>query len=338
MVNKNILKKVSLISFCFTITVFNSQQKDSIKKVTLKPNTSKIIKKEAAERFPKTRLLNIEYNQLSPYNYSSNYKETPLPEGKVKNVSQISVSSNVNIIKKKKWSFSTILNYRYINTTADASDIFSDNKNLTRQKEDFHYFSGSASLGYYSKLFGKTMIYSGTATVDASDKDFGRLRGFLTATMVLKATPETKMTVGIIGLVDPNAIVPAFMTFSYEHQFNNGWIFDAIIPKWVYIRKEVSDQGRLSFGTELGGTLFYVYNNDKAYTFSQMDINSGFLYEQTLGNSFILSAKTGVCYSPSSRLMEKDAEFSDYIFDTKPKPSFYFNVGVSFNPFKKSKQ
>lgn len=332
------LKNVSMVSvFCSAGNFLNAQQIDTIKTVNVQQNTSQIVKREIAEKFPKTRLLNIEFNQMAPYNYNSKYLGEDLGEKKIKNVSQVNISSNINIIKQKKWSLSTILNYQYINTKTEASDIFKNTYNFQETQQDFHYFSTSVNAGYYSKLFGKTMIYSGTATVDASDKNVERLRGLVTATMVLKATPKTTMTIGLVGLIDPNAIVPAFLSFSYEHKFNQGWTLDVILPKYVYIRKNLSENSRLSFGNELGGTLFYIYNQDKAYTFNQLDLNSGFLYEQHLGNSFILSAKTGMRYSPSSRLMEKNADYKDFILDSKVKPAFYFNLGISFNPFKKSK-
>lgn len=330
-------RNYSLATVLLTVVLFNAQQVDSIKIVELKQNTAQIVKREVAEKFPRTRLLNIEFNQLAPYNYTSKYLGEDLGEGKIKNVSQINISSNINIIKQKKWSVSTILNYQYINMKAEASDIFTDPTHFQDTQQDFHYFSTSINTGYYSKLFGKTMIYSGTATVDASDKNLERLRGLITATMVLKATPKTTMTIGLVGLIDPNAIVPSFLTFSYEHKFNQGWTLDVILPKYVYVRKNLSENSRLSLGTDLGGTLFYLYNQDKAYTFNQLDLNSGFLYEQHLGNSFIFSAKTGVRYSPSSRVMKKNADYKDFILDSKSKPAFYFNVGVSFNPFKKSK-
>lgn len=331
--------KISIYSSCVlffaSMQYYEAQETDTMT-VAEKPQTiAQVVKREVAEKFPRTRLINIEFGQMAPYNFTSNHKGGEEYDGKVKNVSQVNISSNINIIKSKRWSVSALLNYQYINAKGDAPNIFSESNTIVEKQEDFNYFSTSANIGYYSKLFGKTMIYSGTATVDASDKGVERLRGLLTATMVLKANERTKMTVGIIGLLDPNAIVPSFMSFSYEHKFNKGWTLDVILPRYVYVRKDISENSRLSFGSELGGTLFYLYNQDRAYTFNQMDINSGFLYEQVLGKSFILSAKTGMRYSPSSRIMDKNADFNDYIYRAKPQPGFYFNIGLSYNPFNK---
>jgi len=35
--------------------------------------------------------------------------------------------------------------------------------------------------------------------------------------------------------------------------------------------------------------------------------------------------------------MDKNKSVNDYIFSTTPGPSFYFNTGISFNPFGKKK-
>lgn len=63
------------------------------------------------------------------------------------------------------------LNYNYVSATTDAIDPF-DIKQIIDQTEDFHYHSTSLNVSYYSKLFNKTTIYSGTATVDGSNKNF----------------------------------------------------------------------------------------------------------------------------------------------------------------------
>ncbi|UZT99057.1 DUF6268 family outer membrane beta-barrel protein [Chryseobacterium fluminis] len=330
--SKSAVLKILILSFPILFPEFYmGQEKDSINSDT--PTVSQKVEEAVSNKFPMARLINVEYTQSMPYNFSSKYLQGILPEGKVNNLSSVKISSNINIIRKKDWSMGATLNYNYLSATVDAINPF-DVKQIIDQAEDFHYHATSLNASYYSKLFNKTMIYSGVATVDGSNKNFERVRGVVTATMVLKATADTKMTIGMVGLIDPNAIVPAFLSFSYEHHFSNGIVIDAILPKWMYVRKNISHLGRLSVGTELGGTMFYLYNNDRAYTFSQLDLNSGLLYEHRLGNSFIASLKTGVRLSPSSRVMDKQASFKDYVLDSKPDPSFYFNVGISFNPFK----
>ena len=160
----------------------------------------------------------------------------------------------------------------------------------------------------------------------------------LTASLVLKATADTKMTVGLAMIIDPSSQVPAMPIFTYEHRFNNGWVADIILPKKVVMRKDVFKNGRLSLGTEMDGTNFYLYPDGKRYEFRQLEINSGAMYEHKLGNNLIGTLKAGLRATPSSRIFAKEDSFKDYIFDMNAKPSFYFNVGISYNPFGKPRQ
>jgi hypothetical protein len=83
-------------------------------------------------------------------------------------------------------------------------------------------------------------------------------------------------------------------------------------------------------------TSFYLYNIDgtsQKYEYRQLDINSGFVYEHVIANYFLVTAKTGIRLTPSGRIFEKEKSFGDPVFETKPDPAFYFNIGLSFNPF-----
>jgi len=89
-------------------------------------------------------------------------------------------------------------------------------------------------------------------------------------------------------------------------------------------------------GSNLDGAQFYLYNLDgskQTYEYRQLDINSGLVYEQGIGKYFVLTAKTGLKMIASGRILRKQDTFKNYIFEFKPDPTFYFNIGVSFNPF-----
>ncbi|MDH6254235.1 hypothetical protein M2347_003962 [Chryseobacterium sp. H1D6B] len=317
----NLLKKTALTSSVLTITAIgHAQNRDSI--------PHKVIA-FAADKFPLARDFNVEYTQVSPYKFSSQLHDTELPENKVKNFSQVKVSSTINFIKRKKWILGTTLNYRYTSVNTENPMSLSATGN---QKSSFHYHSETLNFVYFSRLFNKTMIYSANASVDGSDQHFERLRGMATATMVLKANAQTKIAVGLVGIIDPSSQVPVIPTFTYEHKFNNGWTADIILPQKVLLRKDVFTNGRISLGSEMNTTSFYMYSVDKTYEFRQLEINSGAIYEHKFGG-FIGTLKTGVRAVPNSRIFEKTESFKDYIFEAKPKPSLYVNIGVSYNPF-----
>ena len=281
------------------------------------------------DKFPQTRDLNVEFTQLTPYKFSPELYDADLPENKIKNYQQVKANANVYFIKNRKWMLSTSLNYRFTHLESE------NEMPLFNNEQNFHYHSEALSLTRFSKLFNKIAIYSATASVDGSEQHFERIRGMLTASLVLKASADTKMTVGLAMIIDPSSQVPAMPIFTYEHRFNNGWVADIILPKKVVMRKDVFKNGRLSLGTEMDGTNFYLYPDGKRYEFRQLEINSGAMYEHKLGNNLIGTLKAGLRATPSSRIFAKEDSFKDYIFDMNAKPSFYFNVGISYNPFGK---
>ncbi|NRF37519.1 hypothetical protein [Pedobacter foliorum] len=325
---------VTLSMLTLAISGF-SQTQDTIPKGKRDSlNFPKRVATFAADKFAITRPLNIEFTQSAPFNFKSEKDGNRLPESRINRFQQVKVSANINLIKRKTWLFGTTLGYRLTSTDAEigqtgASNIASSN--------DFHYLFSSLNLTYFSSLFGKRMVYSSSVIVDGSDKHFERVKGIFTGTMVLKANQRTKMTAGLLISIDPSAPTPFVPTFSYEHKFKNGLIADIVLPRSVYLRKFVfNHNGRISFGSELDRTAFYLYRLDgtnQKYEYGQMDINSGLTYEHAIGRHFMLTAKSGMKYTPSGRIFKKEDSFTDPVYKVTPDPTFYFNIGISFNPF-----
>ena len=316
--------KKNLITFALipVATMVPAQKKDSI------PNR---VIAFVTDKFPQARDLNVEFTQVTPYKFSPELYGNDLPENKIKSFQQVKANANVYFIKSKKWLLSSSLNYRY--TSIKTENQISDYP----QEKNFHYHSEALNASYYSRLFNKIVIYSASVSVDGSEQHFERIRGLLTGAIILKANQKTKMTLGAAIFIDPTTQVPALPIFTYEHTFNNGWVADIILPRKILARKNVFSNGRISFGTEMDNTSFYIYRNDKRYEYRQLDINSGAIYEHHLGGNFIGTLKTGIRATPNARIFEKQESFKDYIFEAKYKPSFYFNVGISYNPFGKQK-
>ena len=304
-----------------------SQTQDSV---------SKKVVAYVADKFPVARTFNVEFAQSVPYNFSSALRGTTLPDSRFSNWTQVKASANINFIQTRNWILGTTFMYRYTSLTAALDEPVSGLPSTA--KENFQYHNTALSLTRISKLFNKTTFYTGSVSIDGSEKQFERVRGLFAATMLLKATAQTKMSVGFFLSIDPSSQIPILPTFSYEHHFNNGMFVDITLPRNIMLRKEVFGNGRISFGTEMDRTGFYLYNLDntgKTYEFQQLDINNGLTYEHRLWNYFILTAKSGVRISPNARIFDRNKTVSDYIYQAKPDPSFYFNIGLSFNPFAK---
>lgn len=303
--------------------VVYAQKKDSIPQKVMAFVTDK---------FPQTRDFNVEFTQTTPYKYTSALRGTDLPDNKIKNFQQVKANANIYFIKNRKWMFSTSLNYRFTGMNIE-SPVFDESSS----KENFHYHSETFNVMHFSKLFNKIAIYSANVSVDGSDQHFERIRGMLTGSIVLKANAKTKITLGAAVIIDPSAQIPAVPIFTYEHKFNSGWVADIILPQKVMMRKDIFSNGRISLGTEMDNTSFYIYRSNKTYEYRELNINAGAMYEHNLGGNFIGTLKTGLRMTPNARVFEKQESFKDYIFKAKYDPSFYFNIGISYNPFGKPK-
>lgn len=288
----------------------------------------------AADKFAIARPLNIEFTYAAPYSYTSDREGKSFQGGKVTGFSQMKVSSNINFVKKKSWTLGATLGYRYTVAGADIFDPFTGGAKSV--DNDFHYLFSSVNFSYFSTLFNKRVIYASSLLVDGSDKHIERVKGLITGTMILKANQRTKMMAGILVNIDPSAQTPLLPTFSYEHKFNNGFVADIILPKSLYLRKYLHPNARISLGSEIDRTSFYLYNidgTDQRYEYRQLDINSGLTFEQVIVRQFVFTLKTGMRLTTSGRLFRKEDSFGDPVFETRPDPAYYINVGISFNPF-----
>jgi hypothetical protein len=304
-----------------------AQQRDSL--------TTKVIA-AVAGKFANARALNFEFSGAGPYNFSSELQGKAISSGRVTNWSQIRVSATVNFIQTRKWILGANFAYRCTSVTATLDEPVAGMKSSL--EGDVQYHTSSLNLTRIAEVFGKTTIISGSVSIDGSEKQFERTKGLFTTTMLLKANGKNRLGVGFMINIDPSAQLPALPIFLLEHHFNNGLIADITLPRNIHIRKHVLKYGRISIGTELDRTGFYLYNLDnsgRTFEYNQVDVNSGLTYEHLVFNYFIVTMKGGMRASLSPRIFDRNKSYGDPIFQTKPDPSAFFNLGFSFNPFAK---
>jgi hypothetical protein len=314
---------------CFSQTIDSIPKRDSL--------PGKAIA-QVTDRFPSTRMLLLEYSQLAPYRYTAN-PSNALSKNKVSNQSMVKATVNLSFVRKQKWMLGATINYRYLAATAETVGIPAANTGTT--KEGFHYQNTSINALYFSKLFGKMAIYSGSLIVDGSDQYFERLKGRLSATLLLKANAQTKIMAGVAVTIDPSTQIPVLPIFSYEHRFANGLRADILLPQRIMVKKDVFRNGRLSLGAEMGQNSFYLYHSDSTsqkYEFRQTELNSGFTYEQLIGKSMSTFIKTGMKTSLNARKFLKSEAVNDYVLEAKPNATFYVTAGLSINPFSKPRK
>ena len=313
----------------------NAQQKSD----TLQKRTALEVK----EKFPRARILNIEYGQSLSRDFDSELLEQKFQEGKIKAQQEISVSANIPIYRTRKWSLTGSANYQYNqfefeNIDQTTPTIFEQNG-----KEEFHNLSGALSSTYFSTLFKIPVIYNASIIVDGNEKDAERLKGMLGLSLIIKRTERTTMTLGAIAFIDPTSQIPFFPTFSVNHKFKNSpWEVDFILPQRLLFRRFVGENGRFSIGSTFGATGFYVNvdspNFANVYQYSQLEVKSGVMYEHRFSDYLIGTFQGGFQNFISNRLTQKGEFNKDFIYKNTQNGTGYFKVGISVDPFAKKKK
>lgn len=300
----------------------------------------KTVVKEVTDKFPTTRIFDVQYEQVGPTNYNSELFGNHFERGRIESHNRLKASFNMPFLTNKSKRFVLTGSLRYKYETYEFDDIYNTNSTeaYTKPKEEIHYFAGALSATYVSTLFHKPIIYNATATVDGNEDNIQRVKGFATASIVLKRTANTTVTVGVLGMIDPSSIIPIAPLFTYNHKFENSkWDVDFIMPQRLLFRRELLENGRLSLGTELNTENFYLnlnrLNLKGVYELNQLDLRSGITYEYRFAPQLIGSFKAGIDNVLSVRVTEKGERTSKYIYDHKEDAQGYFRIGISYNPF-----
>lgn len=325
--------KTKIICIVFVCTSFKIAAQD-------KAAPMKKVASFVTEKFPTTRIFDVQYEQLGPTNFNSKLLGNRFETGRIENQSRFKAAFNMPFFasKSKKFVLTSSLRYKY--EAYDFGEIYNYNSDVTyrKEKQEIHYFAAALSATYMSTLFSKPIIYNATATVDGNEKNVQRLKGFVSASLVLKRTENTTMTIGLLGLLDPSSIVPIAPLFTYNHKFENSkWDVDFILPQRLLLRRELLENGRLSLGTELNTENFYInvdgLEKKGVYELNQLELRSGVTYEYQFAPKLYGLFKAGVNNVLSMRVTERGERTSNYIYDQKQDAQGYFRFGISYNPF-----
>lgn len=317
-----------------SVVSLQSQTRDSVD--SKNKTTAKLI----TNQFPSTRFLDVQYEQLGSTDYQTELHGQDYEYGKVESEKRVQVAMNAPIIKKEQWVLSGSLRYRYRDISFADVTVPSGEQPVIGQgsSQQFHYFLASVNYTRYDKLFGKTLVSNLSVFGDASHEKFGVANATYIASLVLKKDKFTTMTAGLVLQTNPNSILPVLPAFSYNHQFRNSpWQLDIVLPKQIYVRRSLSNRGRLSLGTVFEGEPFYFNTNisgsgTKLHNFNRNEIKSGLMYEHKVAEKFIAYFRTGSNYFLNGTIRQRGEtkEISKTTFD----PNFYFNIGFSFNLLK----
>ncbi|PZP43949.1 MAG: hypothetical protein DI598_15075 [Pseudopedobacter saltans] len=334
----NISIKVVMLSLFVSFLISNvasyAQSTDSTK------STQNSIAKDINNQFPSTRLLDIQYDQMGEYNYTTKIDDKIYETGRIVSQNRLKVAMNYNLIQKKNWNLSGTARYKYEHLAFENIDVPSGGVPTIASGRDVHFHYLWASLNYtrYDKLWGKPFVSNISISADGSNKNFGMVYGSYIGSLVLKRNEATTVTVGLVLQSNANAVAPILPSFSYMHSFQNSpWMLDVILPKQIYIRRQLFKHGRLSIGSELEANPYYfksdfLANNNKSYMFNRNEFKNSVMYEYRINKKFVVYGRSGWIKPLNGTIREKYK--SDKLATTSYQGNFYFNVGISYNPFK----
>lgn len=333
-------KIISVLFFCVTLPIFAQKNEvrvnDSIKEET----PIKTLVKKVTDKFPTSRFFDLQFEQMGPTNYDSELFGNRLERGRIENHNRVKATFNMPFFSSKTKRFVLTSSLRYKYETYEFGNIYNINStlNYTRGKEEIHYFAGALSATYISTLFKKPIIYNATATVDGNQDNIQRFKGIVSASIVLKRTPNTTITLGALAIIDPSTIIPITPVFTYNHKFKNSKCdIDFILPQRLLFRRGLLENGRFSFGTELNSENFYLNLNGEnlkgVYELNQLELRSGITYEHHFSPKIIGLFKAGINNIVSTRITEKGERTSKYVYEQMEEAQGYFKIGISYNPF-----
>jgi hypothetical protein len=323
--------KLSLILLLFVcVNPVFTQTIDTITKVKGGP---------VVEKFPNKRNFEFKYEQFAPGRYSPEFYDQSKGDGRFSNHYRFKGAVTVPVYTGKQWLINTSVRYKYevfkfedlVNNAGVISPV------IHADKDEHHLFTGALSITRFGSLFKKRMVYNGILLADASEQEWGRVKGTLSATMILKRTKNTSIAVGVIGLIDPSAQIPLLPVVSFQHEFQHAWSVDLFLPQRIYLRKSVFKNARISLGAELENELLYMKLNDKGisdtYDYRQFELKSGITYEHNLGHSIIATFKGGINNYINARGVIKGQSANNDVYKANPAATGYFSLGISFHPF-----
>lgn len=173
-------KIISLFTLCLSLQTI-AQEKTSMKSFG----------KSVTDKFPTTRTFDVQYEQLGATNFDSKLFGEPLEKGRIDNHNRLKFAFNMPfyVSNSKRFVLTSSLRYKY-----ESYDLGQNNNNsdapFSSGKEEFHYLATSLSATYKAKLFNKPIIYNATATIDGNHEDVQRIKGALSATLVLKKNSQ----------------------------------------------------------------------------------------------------------------------------------------------------
>lgn len=294
--------------------------------------------KDIRNKFPRTRFLDIQYQYSSPTDFSTKLGDQDYIKGRANTNNTLMASLNVPLLNTRRWTI--IASGRYNYSSISLKNIYDQSSNTSssigNKTKEADLFNTGISTTYLTPLFNKLFVANLYLSGEGSHKGYQRFKGIVFASLLLKQSRKTQMSIGLIGLLDNKSAVPVVPSFSYQTTLSRGWILDIFLPQYVSVRRPILKSSRLTLGSEIGGfAMYYEGENKKMYYYKQNQVKTGFKYEHQLSEKILVSMNGGIMNTFGGQLINAKQSQRHYILTSKQDMNAYFNVQVSYNFFSK---
>lgn len=290
-------------------------------------------------RFPAIRFLDFQYEQFSPADYTSRLHGEVMEKGTLNSRKRFKAALNLPLYTKERFTLSSSWRYKYESWgfTGIENLLLNEMRLNHGNHEDFHFFSGALNITYRSRLFHKNIVYHASLTTDGSQEGFERINSSLLMLLTLKKDEKTSLSVGTMLNTSPTAIFYIIPIFSFGYKLHDTWMLDLMVPRYGYIRKEVSLNSRLSVGIRYDDELLFIYPDQpgftKPHTYVHHEIKAELMYEQHLSRSLILTLRGGGANVLRERITAKNSSYRPIKVSTDM--NLFLSVGVGYNPVRR---
>jgi hypothetical protein len=291
---------------------------------------------QAALRYPVLRMATLQVETAGNMHYTSKLHGKDFSKGTMQPKSTVRAAFNLPVYTAGSQELSVGMAYRSQETVL---------KNTVNQGPPSPISNGTytlqnLSLGLNYKrmdsLFKRPVIWGGTLLTNISlQSSFVRATGLVYGIIPLKTTRTTRISAGLVVVIDASSVIPVIPTFSYWHKFaGSPWEINLDMPTRFLFRRSVFSKGLLSLGTELVETTL-IRNIDHlpfqgGFAFKQLDLKNGFTLEYPVLRKMLIGCSGGFLYTTTYRGLDPGKSINDYTLGIKRDPGPYFSINISF--------
>ena len=336
---QKIVLLISLAILTLTLKSQNTLQEANIQRHS--DSLKSIAKEHAALLYPRIRQFSITHEENGFGHIHSKSDGDELFEGNFRSAST-KINMNIPVWERRNSSF--IASLGAIHQFYELRDVrnFGLEGRVNDNKIYMPMFSTGLSYMRSQPVFGKpvTLVASARGIFNPSlSRSQFTFTGLATYPFIQKK--NTRLSAGLVLVLDPASPVPAFLMVSYFRKFQKSDIDLMLdLPYRLALRKQMNSKISMTFFNEMfGSNSFFDFSNPlpqaatEKLTLSSMEIKSGLMAEYRISKNAVISLSGGMNYMVNTRIGKSNSRPDDYFLKNKHQPVPYAQVGFSLLPF-----